>query len=124
MAASSAPARSNGMDLERVEALLLERLAALEAAARGLEPAEAVETATDSAELGTELSAHDVDFSCRESIGREMTEIGEALARVREGRYGLCEGCGDAMSPERLEAIPYATLCLACKTAEEARWTG
>jgi RNA polymerase-binding transcription factor DksA len=117
MAASTAPAASNGMGLDRVETFLVERLAALQNALRALEPMEAA----DPVELASGLPSDDVDFSCMESISREIGEINEALARVREGRYGLCEGCGKAIAPARLEAIPYARLCLACKKAEEER---
>ena len=37
-----------------------------------------------------------------------------ALARVREGTYGQCTRCGEAISPERLAAIPEAALCMSC----------
>lgn len=116
MAASSAPA---GLDLERFEALLRERLAVLQNAARALESAEAEGPALEWGELGAVLSAHEVDLSCGESIAREIRDVGEALDRVHAGTYGICEACGGSLSKERLEAIPYAKLCLACKKAEE-----
>jgi DnaK suppressor protein len=42
-------------------------------------------------------------------------EIDRALAKLGEGTYGVCDGCGKAISPERLEALPWATLCVTCK---------
>ena len=37
-----------------------------------------------------------------------------ALGRMAEGRYGLCESCGDAIAPDRLLAIPETAYCIAC----------
>jgi RNA polymerase-binding transcription factor DksA len=42
-----------------------------------------------------------------------------ALARIEQGWYGLCMRCGKLIPQARLEAIPYAVLCIDCKSAEE-----
>jgi DnaK suppressor protein len=42
-------------------------------------------------------------------------EIDRALAKLEEGTYGVCDACGKAISPERLEALAWATLCVTCK---------
>ena len=52
---------------------------------------------------------------------RRLRLIESALARLREGNYGVCLRCGRSIPRERLEAIPYATLCIACKSADERR---
>lgn len=44
-------------------------------------------------------------------------EIDRALEKLEDGTYGLCDGCGTAIGPERLEALPWAVLCVACKAA-------
>lgn len=44
----------------------------------------------------------------------EIRAIDHALARIREGRYGICETCGDPIPRARLEAIPWASLCRDC----------
>ena len=49
----------------------------------------------------------------------ELHAIEEALERMREGRYGLCDECGESISTERLQALPYATMCIACQRAKE-----
>ena len=41
-----------------------------------------------------------------------------ALGKIDKGTYGVCERCGEPISPERLEAIPYARLCVKCKQKE------
>lgn len=50
---------------------------------------------------------------------RLLLQIDDALARIEAGTYGRCERCGDAIEAERLEAIPYATLCLEDKRRDE-----
>lgn len=49
-----------------------------------------------------------------EQARRSLEEIDAARTRVRTGRYGLCVTCGDPISPERIEALPLATQCIAC----------
>jgi len=45
---------------------------------------------------------------------RDLIEkIEQALARIGAGRFGRCEACGDAIEADRLDALPYTTLCLA-----------
>ena len=44
----------------------------------------------------------------------ELTEVDAALARVAAGEYGVCEECGLAIAPARLEARPTARLCIDC----------
>ena len=41
------------------------------------------------------------------------------FARIDEGTFGLCERCGKPIDPERLEALPYATLCIDDKRKQE-----
>ena len=53
-------------------------------------------------------------------LGDELKEIDAALARIEDGGYGLCTGCGDAIALERLRVLPFAELCIECKQAQEA----
>lgn len=50
-----------------------------------------------------------------------VAEIDAALSRVDAGTYGTCEACGKPIPEARLEAIPEATLCVACKTGANLR---
>ena len=45
----------------------------------------------------------------------ELREIGEALARLEAGRYGLCKDCEEAIDTRRLAAEPFAVRCTACQ---------
>lgn len=47
--------------------------------------------------------------------------IDNALTRIEQGKYGLCVKCGKPIAEARLEAIPYALMCIDCKSAEERR---
>ena len=48
-----------------------------------------------------------------------VEEIDRALQRLREGTYGTCEDCGQRISTRRLNARPFAVLCIECKRAQE-----
>jgi DnaK suppressor protein len=115
---------SHPRNFDRFEAILMDRRKSLLKDAQALEHDE--RGSTDSshsihmAEFGTDSSAHDVSLTCRESVTDEIQEIDEALILIREGSFGTCDGCGKKISQERLEAIPYAKLCLPCKMDEEA----
>ena len=49
-----------------------------------------------------------------------ILKIKEALARIEDGTFGICEECGEEISEERLKARPVTTLCIGCKTKAEA----
>lgn len=51
------------------------------------------------------------------SIAASLAEAERALAKLDEGSYGLCDHCGKPIAEERLEAIPWATHCVACAGA-------
>ncbi len=55
-----------------------------------------------------------VDQMDRES--RLLRQIDEALARISGGTYGTCAHCDEDISPKRLVAIPWASLCIRCQT--------
>lgn len=46
---------------------------------------------------------------------QKLVQIEEALKKIDEGTYGICESCGDEIDEERLLAMPFAKLCLSCK---------
>jgi DnaK suppressor protein len=48
-----------------------------------------------------------------------LADIDAALLKLDEGSYGVCELCGDAIHPDRLEVLPFATLCVKCQRKKE-----
>lgn len=54
------------------------------------------------------------------AIERERLEqVQSALRRLQDGTYGNCTSCGESISPERLEILPHATLCVNCQANRE-----
>ena len=51
------------------------------------------------------------------SIAATLADVERAIAKLADGSYGLCDRCGEAISPERLEAIPWTPLCIRCARA-------
>jgi DnaK suppressor protein len=45
-----------------------------------------------------------------------VEDIDRALVKIDAGTYGICERCGKPIPKERLKALPYAALCVACKS--------
>ena len=54
------------------------------------------------------------DVAIHDQIVQQLASVDEALARLAEGTYGVCEVCKRNIAPERLEAIPWAATCVAC----------
>jgi RNA polymerase-binding protein DksA len=52
---------------------------------------------------------------------KELADVDSALARMRDGSYGVCVDCGDPIAPARLSAYPTATRCIECQQTHEAR---
>ena len=80
----------------------------------GMDPKDVVDAAAD-----------DIDRKMIEAIGsqelKRLKLINSALSRIQQGKYGLCMKCGKRIPHERLEVMPYALMCVECKTAEERR---
>jgi len=55
-----------------------------------------------------------------EAESAELKRVDAALARLADGTYGTCAGCGEPIDPRRLEASPYAVQCAACAGAASA----
>jgi RNA polymerase-binding protein DksA len=72
-----------------------------------------------------DIASDDIDRKMIEAIGsqdlKRLKLIDSALTRIQQGKYGLCVKCGKRIPQDRLEAIPYALMCIECKTVEERR---
>ena len=80
----------------------------------GLEPKDLADIASD-----------DIDRKMIEAIGsqelKQLKLIDSALTRIKQGKYGHCIKCGKRIPHDRLQAIPYALMCIECKSEEERR---
>lgn len=75
-------------------------------------------------DVGTEMFERSKDIALRGATCSEIKAIDDALLRVDNGKYGYCETCGNEIDKERLEAIPFTTVCKVCKEEEESQFTG
>jgi RNA polymerase-binding protein DksA len=66
------------------------------------------EEATETLELEKRLNLEN-------RIRQEMAKVEHALDKIVKGTYGLCDNCGKPIDPQRLEALPQATVCMNCK---------
>ena len=64
------------------------------------------------ADTASETYQREFDEGLEADARRQLVEIDAALARIDDGTYGVCEVCGNEIDPERLEAVPTATLCI------------
>src|SRR3712207_836834 len=55
-----------------------------------------------------------VDVEVHDQMRAQLDEVLRALDKLADGTYGNCERCGGAIAPERLEARPWALLCVSC----------
>ncbi len=73
----------------------------------------------DLAEHGNRDLGRDVDYGLLHMYTETLKNIHEALGRVEEGSYGICDECGGKIREKRLQAIPFALYCLECQREKE-----
>lgn len=64
-------------------------------------------------------SDRNLTLRIRDRERKLRSKIEEALARIEDGSFGICESCGEPIGAKRLEARPVTTLCVACKESQE-----
>ncbi len=101
--------------LESEQKRLVEELEQIETSARPTEErregspfGKREEEATESLELEKRLALE-------KQVMEHLAEVEHALKKFEEGTYGFCDSCGQPIAPDRLEALPQASLCVACK---------
>jgi DnaK suppressor protein len=67
-------------------------------------------------EGGTANVDREIDLYLSAQARATVVEIDRALEKIDDGNYGLCEQCGQPIPDARLQALPYASLCVACKS--------
>ena len=70
-------------------------------------------------DIATVTFDREMNYTLEESAEQRLAAIDAALANIEAGTYGICERCGQPIAEERLEAVPYATLCIDCKRKDE-----
>jgi RNA polymerase-binding protein DksA len=70
------------------------------------------------AETASVTLDREIDYTLEENSEHVLAAIEDALIRLERGSFGRCESCGGEIAEERLEAVPWATLCIDCKRRE------
>ena len=119
------------IDVDRFREALLEERRRVEAAIENLHADHpgtiSDETGEDAvydnhlADTATETYDRELDYTLEENSEHVLAEIQAALKRIEEGTYGVCSNCGKPIPEERLEALPWATLCIDCQRQREGR---
>lgn len=73
----------------------------------------------DPSDRATAESDRSFTLRIRDRERKLITKIQEALKRLDDGEYGICEECGEEISLARLKARPVTTLCVSCKAKQE-----
>ncbi len=73
----------------------------------------------DVADFALDAAQDEISSQLAEVESRELANIEGALERIRSGSYGDCEACNEAIPLARLQALPYATLCIQCQREAE-----
>lgn len=119
------------IDTDRFREALLEERRRVEAALENLHDETSGTLSEDAGEeaaydnhLGdtaTETYDRELEYTLEENSEHLLAEIDAALNRIDEGTYGVCTNCGKQIPEERLEALPWATLCIDCQRERERR---
>lgn len=73
----------------------------------------------DPEEGDPDLYEREKTLALLDNLEEKQYSLSRALARMDDGIYGKCEICGNEIAAERLEALPYTTYCLGCKSLIE-----
>ncbi|MEN0110922.1 MAG: TraR/DksA family transcriptional regulator [Planctomycetota bacterium] len=77
------------------------------------------QTGSDVVDAALDAAQDEISSQLAEVESRELASIERALDRIRDGVYGVCEGCLKKIPLTRLRALPYATYCIGCQQAAE-----
>jgi DnaK suppressor protein len=69
-------------------------------------------------EEATETAEFENRMALEKRVLNQLAEVDKALDKFEKGNYGICESCSKPIDPDRLEALPQATLCMSCKAAQ------
>jgi len=78
-----------------------------------------VDTALDDGDWSIVDLAEDINLMHLSSHRDDLQKLDEAIRKLNEGTYGICEDCGDEISEKRLNILPYAIYCIDCKEKRE-----
>ncbi len=105
--------------LKRREAALKSKLEELLKLSGGREDLE-IQAMADPLDQVRQSTDRDLAVEALNQQARSIREIRSALDRIEQGTYGECERCEEPIPPKRLDALPWARLCVKCQSKAEA----
>lgn len=75
------------------------------------------------ADIGSEVFEREKDAGLLELYEFELEKVRDALEKVEQGNYGLCEVCGEPIEPARLQRLSHTTLCASCAHKTQDKFT-
>lgn len=114
--------RNRNDSIKKIQQLLVTRRDALRKALAGdlsLLMQLREQSGSDVVDAALDSAQDEISSQLAEVESRELGSIEKALVRIREGSYGDCEICGKKIPVARLNALPYATMCIECQQAAE-----
>ncbi|HSB72559.1 MAG TPA: TraR/DksA family transcriptional regulator [Candidatus Methylomirabilis sp.] len=116
-----------GPKLEKFKQRLIAKRKELLSGVRGSNVG-SIETSTDGiqdiADQATSAYTKEFLLSIGDAERRMLKQVDEALNKIQQETYGLCESCGELINERRLEALPFARLCITCQEEEERAKAG
>jgi len=79
----------------------------------------ATDATGDSADAAFDSGSEEIASQLAELEARELSQIERAVLRMKQGTYGMCEGCQCKIPVSRLNALPYSTACIKCQREME-----
>ncbi len=76
---------------------------------------------THIADISNDVVYHDITLGLMRNEVQVLQEIQDALVRIKEKTFGICEQCQKPIMKKRLEYVPYTRLCINCKSEQERR---
>lgn len=71
------------------------------------------------ADSADQTMQRELDYTIKTIVEDEVQQVQIAMRRQAEGRYGICDGCGEQIDPERLAVRPQATMCISCQRKQD-----
>ncbi len=73
------------------------------------------------ADMAADTYEREVSMNIVSNEQEILYQIDDALKRLDEGSYGVCQQCNQAITMSRLKAVPYASMCIACQRTKEQK---
>lgn len=109
--------------IKKMQQILIQRRDALRkvlAGDLGLRKEFPEQSGGDMVDVALDAAQDELSSQLAEVESRELMNIERALDNIRQGTYGMCEVCSTKISLARLQALPYATMCIECQRAAES----